>query len=149
MFAPDGQGLRLKVLGYQFPADSTSDYDSNWLVIQVEVAHPSGSWTASGAALLTYEASELAEWLDKCAVGREADEISFIEPCLHCSFRLEAEVSWLRVYFDLELRPRWAPVVGAGGDDLFVDLSVTPAGLRTAAADLREQLRQFPQRAAL
>ena len=53
----------------------------------------------------------------------------------------------VRVWFELESRPSWAPAEAAGARDLWVDLDVSRKDLRQAGRDLRDQLEKFPPRA--
>jgi hypothetical protein len=140
--------FELTILGYQFPQLATEEYDSNWLNIRVQVQHQRGRWSAQDACLLTYEAAALADWFEAIAVGREVEvERSFIEPNLLFQLRAErAGTRILRVYFELELRPKWAPYDGAPEEDLFLDLPAQPTQLTAAAESLRTQLARYPQR---
>jgi hypothetical protein len=144
----DGQAVALAVSGYQFPALREAEYDSNWLVIRVDVSHPRGAWQASDAALLTYEVARLADWLEAVESGCASErEIGFTEPNLELRVVDSGGRRKLRVQFDLELRPSWAPVQAAGAGDLWVEFDVSELNLRAAAADLRGQLERYPPRA--
>ena len=67
------------------------------------------------------------------------------EPILRVELLNETE--WkLRVYFELECRPNWAPADGAGMDDLWVEFKPQPRDLLAAAASLMEDLDKFRQR---
>lgn len=116
----------------------------------MHVRHPRGEWTAQDPSFLTYEAAALATWLDAVAEGREDDaECSFLEPNLRFEVRDDdACRRVLRVYFELESRPTWAPHDGASEDDLYLDVPADPAQLGSAASTLREQLARYPQRTA-
>jgi hypothetical protein len=148
LVGPNG-ALELTFLGYQFPHLATEEYDSNWLNIRVRVQHPQGRWSAQDACLLTYEAAALADWLDAVALSREQEaEHGFLEPNLLFQVRTEdPSTRVLRVYFELELRPNWAPYDGAPEEDLFLDFPAEPAQLSAAAESLRAQLTRYPQRA--
>jgi hypothetical protein len=141
--------LQLEVIGYQFPKLETEPYDSNWLNIRIEATHPGGKWKATDPSLLTYEAAELADWLDGVANGSivAPSELSFLEPNLRFEL-IEKPSPTVRVYFELESRPKWAPADGASMDDLWLDFPVDSDQLRAAASNLRAQLRPFPQRAS-
>lgn len=143
----NGSQLGLSIVGYQFPDLATVPYDSNWLNICVRVVHPRGSWTATDPSLLTYEVARLADWLDAVARGARVEpEESFLEPNLRFELTHSSLEPSLRVYFDLESRPKWAPVDGAGNDDLYVEFPLEEIDLAGAAAILRKQLQAFPQR---
>lgn len=143
----DGQSFELEVAGYQFPEESLHKYDSNWLLIRVNVEHPRGRWSAQDPSLLTSEVAELADWLEALASGAsEENDMTFTEPNL--SFRLVESAAGpaLRVYFELEIRPSWAASRGAGMKDLWVELPLSELDLRDAAASLRSGLERFPHR---
>jgi hypothetical protein len=143
----NGQRFELELAGYQFPELATAEYDSNWLIVRVDVDHPRGRWSASNACLLTYEVAELASWLESVARGRPThDEVSFLEPNLLLRLVETGLGTVLRIYFELELRPPWAASELAGEEDLYVEFSLAPHDLLEAAADLRAQLVRYPQR---
>ena len=145
----DGQSLELRILGYQYPDLETEEYDSNWLNVEGKVAHPRGNWKFRDPCLLTYEASRLADWLDSLARGTlSSEEVSFIEP--NISFRSveSPEGGSLRVYFELEARPPWAPSDVVEDEQCSIDFRLSEFELRRAAASLRDQLTNYPQRAA-
>lgn len=105
----DGQSFQLRVLGYQFPNETTDYWDANWLYVAVSVEHPRGGWSAIDPSLLTFEVARLADWFDSLAQGGPVDaEEEFTEPNL--AFRLSQGGSGqaLCVYFELESRPAWA-----------------------------------------
>jgi hypothetical protein len=141
--ASNGQALELSIMGYQFPSGPTEWHDRNWLKVRIEVVHPRGAWRSTDPTLLTSEVLELADWLDAVAKGNVAqDDRPFTEPNL----RFELGGNALRVYFELESRPSWAKADGAGTNDLWVEFPLAEIDLRTAAADLRRQLEQYPVR---
>lgn len=143
----DGSSFSLAVVGYQFPAETTAEYDSNWLNIRIEVVEPRGKWSCTDPALLTYEVERLAQWLEKIAAGNPTSvSESFLEPNL--SFELASpSAERLRVIFSLEFRPPWLSKLEADDDEYFVEFPVIAAELEAAAASLRAQLKRFPQRA--
>lgn len=138
--------FEMGVVGYQFPHLKNEPYDADWLNIQIDVRLPQGSWTSTDPSLLTWEMASLCEWLDSIAHGRSVEsEESFTEPNLR--FELQgANPQTVRVYFELESRPSWAPSDGAGMDDLWAEFPIDLTELKTAAASLREYLTQFPTR---
>jgi hypothetical protein len=144
----DGQVFEIAIRGYQFPHLGTEPYDSNWLRVHGKVVHPRGSWTFQDPCLLTYEASALAEWLRTSgASGPLRDQMGFIEPNLE--FRIVDDTSGrrLRIYFELEARPPWAPSKVAGQEDLWVEFNLAKLNLIDASQSLRDQLAAYPQRA--
>jgi hypothetical protein len=145
----NGSRFELDVVGYQFPAIEDDEWDSNWLNITTHVQSERGSWSSTDPSLLTADIERLADWLDGVADGRAQDaEIDFMEPNLSFELRRASgnDVT-VRVWFELESRPPWAPADAAGARDLWLDLDVSREDLRQAARDLRDQLDKFPPRA--
>jgi len=141
--------FEMKVLGYQFPHLEREPGDADWLNIRIDVTIQKGSWTSTDPSLLTWELKGLSEWLDSVADANNLEiEESFLEPNLR--FELNGDkAKTLRVYFELESRPSWAPSDGAGMDDLWAEFAVNPKELKDAAAALRDDLSQFPVRVGL
>ena len=164
----DGRELDLAILGYQFP--HLNDYDDgNWLNVRVRVTDPRGSWERSDPCLMTFEAAELAVWLEAVAVeapminrsfskesGRPPegvplrlfDSAEFLEPNLRFELIARADNdAVIRVYFELELRPPWAPVSWEGGpEEAWMDFRVSPTDLKAAAKSLRVEVAGYPIR---
>ncbi len=142
----DNTEFEMKVVGYQFPHLEHEQYDSDWLSIMIRVKLPQGSWTAIDPSLLTWELVGLTEWLESIVDGKRVEsEESFMEPNLRFEL-IEEEPKKLRVYFELESRPGWAPYDGAGMNDLWAEFEINAEEIRAAAASLREDLKRFPIR---
>ena len=145
----DGCYFELEVVGYEFPASETEEYDSNWLMIRIDVKHPLGSWSATDPSLLTYEMGRLADWLDEIRSGsRSQPDEYFTEPNLefHVAAGDGGEES-LRVCFALECRPPWASRDLSEDEEHFLDFPLAGVDLAGASGSLREQLSTYPQRA--
>ena len=144
----EGAELELHVVGYQFPADDTDPWDSNWLLVSVRVVAPAGTWEVIDPCLTTWEAKHLVRWLVNAAArDPDAAPVTFTEPNL--TVMAEAKPGdpnrvLVRACFQLELRPPWAR--GSGGRELCVDLDVGRAALARAAASLLAELVRFPPR---
>ena len=145
----NGYALKLTLVGYQFPEMIHEPYDSNWLIVDIDVTTPDRSWRASDPCLLTYEVEQLADWLEQAANGTADNQVCrFMEPCLQFELLdLEGGTHHLRVMFDLELRPDWPTALAGERDDIWIDLQVDRHKLLQAAQALREQLFRYPQRA--
>jgi hypothetical protein len=139
--------FKLSVVGYQFPNDATSEYDSNWLNVKIEATHPKGNWARVDPALLTYEVEGLAKWLEGIAsVNPPSHSASFVEPNLE--FEVRPESQSLRVMFRLEFTPPWASRVDVDDREYpFIEFPLAALDLNAAARSLREQLERCPQRA--
>jgi hypothetical protein len=149
LIGENGGRFELAILGYQFPAIVDDDWDSNWLNIRIHVETERGGWSATDPSLTTADVIRLADWLEAIAEAKgQESEVDFIEPNL--SFGLHAESAdevTLRIWFELESRPPWAPSSVAGERDVWIDLNVRRGDTRRAAAELRAQLQEFPPRA--
>jgi hypothetical protein len=134
--------LRLSILRYQFPQITTGEYDANWLIIRGHVSLDDRSWTFSDASLTTFEVRQLADWLDSLARGDEVEpQCDFIEPNLQ--FERNSDKT-IRVSFALESAPPWAKPDDSWNEHGFEVL--IDKHLKTAAEQLRAQLRAFPER---
>ncbi|HEX2024009.1 MAG TPA: hypothetical protein VHF00_04850 [Acidimicrobiales bacterium] len=146
----EGNELALSIVGYQFPDETVDPWDSNGLLVSVRVVTPHGTWEVVDPCLTTWEARQLALWLAAIARGAMIRPTSTLsEPNLTARVSIDplspTPRFQLRVCFELENRPPWAPTV-AGGRNLCVDLDVGAADLAAAAAAVREDLARFPQR---
>ncbi len=149
--SPDAS-FYLGILGYQYPDAAGEPYDANWLSIHVEASGPQGAWTGTDPCLLTYEAARLADWLEAVANGEEiSPAISFLEPVL--LFRLidGDQGKILRIHFGNLINPSWRqlnkkPEPGAN-PDLSLDFPLSETNLTTAASELHQQVKRFPNRA--
>lgn len=144
----NGDRLALRVYGYQYPGEC-DDYDANWLLIDLTASQAGRAWRSLGAILLTWEVAGLADWFDALAVeGSSEPEFSFIEPNLHfISLGVDSIDTSIRIFFELESRPNWARSNEAPAEEEFwIDVTVSPEGLKAAASSLREDLNRFPYR---
>jgi hypothetical protein len=143
----DGQSLELRILGYQFPHLATAPYDSNWLIVAGDVKHARGSWQFTDPCLLTYEAAELASWINSLAdAGRLSGICDFIEPSLEFRALIEMDRSVLRVTFDYQALPSWASDQTGAEEPMWIDFPIEELDLRLAALQWRAELAAYPQR---
>jgi hypothetical protein len=147
--ATNRSSFELKIVGYEFPELADVEYDSNWLEIAINVCAAQGAWTATHPSLLTYEVEHLADWFEGLAEGRPVDDkVHFIEPNLSFEVQGTESEKRLRVYFELESRPSWAPWEGVPQKNLWVQFPLSEIDLLGAAQSLRTELSRFPQRTA-
>jgi hypothetical protein len=141
----DTNSLALRILGYQFPDNSSEKYDSNWLVVGCKVSAAGKAWSFQDPCLLTWEAGALVEYLEALASGTTARQgVGFIEPNLEF---ISGSSANLRVQFSLEASPPWLRNEPVQDNAFFIDFAVSPQQLWEAAASLRHQLLKFPGRA--
>ncbi|MBN1315991.1 MAG: hypothetical protein JXA42_11000 [Anaerolineales bacterium] len=142
--ASTGISFSLEILRYQFPHIENCKYDSNWLMIRIDVSHPRGDWTSIDPSLLTFEVAGLTEWLDAIHHNEPAQPvIRFVEPNLE--FHLVTTAAGkkaLRVSFQLESLPPWAT-----DSEVCIEFPLDEIDLTEASHHLRVQLQRFPMRA--
>ncbi len=144
----EGTDLQIRIGGYQFPAMMSDQYDSDWLLVEVEAACERGRWAATDPCLLVGEAQRLRDWFRQIAQDcASVAELEFTEPSLRfCLQKADEDELQLRVYFELEVRPPWAASDCVNQPDCWIDLTVDRSQLRAACESLTKQLRQFPRR---
>ena len=134
--------FRMIVARYQFPNNNNDEWDSNWLIIDGSVRLNGKEWQFRDPCLTTFEAEDLADWLEACAQGKAVKPYcAFTEPNLQFDL---VDAQDIRVSFALESAPPWAKQ----GDDWTKHGFNLPVGpdLVKAASDLRHQLQSFPLR---
>ena len=133
------------MVGYQAPGETVDPWESNSLLVALRVVSPRGTWEVVDPCLTTWEAARLASWLTAVAVGPAGGTRSLAEPNLSVAVTPSEGRLAVRMCFELERRPPWAPTI-TGGRDLCVDLDVSRADMVVAAAELRDDVRRFPRR---
>lgn len=151
----DGNGLSLRIDGYQFPSKTDSN-DANWLNVVVSVDTNAGSWAFVAPCLMGFEAELLGDWLDSLLHGsapavREAaatPDLSFIEPDLAFStVGVINERIVLRVFFAAAGAPPWRPSERAVVTrSVFFDFDLSNDDVLSSLAMWRRACRQYPNR---
>ena len=141
----ESNSFDLTIVDYQFPEIVDGEYDSNWLSIEVAVTAQQGSWRFCQPCLLVWEAGSIQDYLDQLAAGVAPErELAFTEPFL---FFAKNSKNDLKITFGAEAIPPWFEASANGGGLFCLEFALPAASLRDAAASLRKQLEQFPQRA--
>ena len=139
--------FELRLLGYQFLDTEHDEYDSNWLMVQVNARTPAGSWSSIDPCMLTWEAHWLLNWLADLASDSESDpEMSFLEPNLF--FRLSGRCDRIldvQVCVSGELRPR--NEISAASDEVQIGLELSLSALHECVTNFSRELASFPVRA--
>ncbi len=157
----EGSEFELIVIGYGFPQIINDYYDSNSMNIRIRVRNSRGPWDRTGHFLNAFELRQLAIWLDAVAVeapminretlrevGRNPpkgfpnlrlfDSLEFTEPNLRFVLvERETDSTIIRVFFELEARPPWAPANFVGLEDVWVNLHVSDKDLKAAPVHVR------------
>ncbi len=145
----DNSEFELTILGYEFPELEKEEYDSNWLVISIRVKKSEGSWEAKHPCLLTWEVAHLSKWLRSLPNNESVEsEEDFIEPNLSFQVtKMTEEYITLRVFFGMKFKPLGTPGDSTKMDKFWMDLTITPDDLESAADSLYSELSRFPERA--
>ncbi|KMM46157.1 hypothetical protein CWIS_06680 [Cellulomonas sp. A375-1] len=158
----DGAWVELRPVRYQSgrgrpQADGGFDFDGNWVVIDGHVRTAEGvEYSFRDPCLLTDDLREISGWLKAVADRRvpptpwpadEASLLAFTEP--NIAFSVHADVGRdirLRVHLSLEAGPPSRGSDRPGLYEYFVDLSLTPDCLGTAAEAWDMEIAAFPRR---
>jgi hypothetical protein len=136
--------FELRVLGYQFPQNADDEWDSNWLLVNIRVSAPQGSWSVTDPCLLTWESHWLLNWLADVAVGECQEDMSFLESNILFQLTGRSEDALhLRIELKDELSQRGVMTEEA---DPPILLAVSVPRVRQAIAELYGELRLFPVR---
>jgi hypothetical protein len=109
-------------------------------VIEMEVRTERGTWTTDDPGLERNDLRALTRWLRTLARGRQPKELGFMEPNLRFECLASGEPVQIRVWFEGEARPEWAPYEHWDEQDLWLDLAIPRAELHDAAETLAEEL---------
>jgi hypothetical protein len=139
----DGNGVTLRVIGYQFPDAESRVQRTSWLRIEGDATCAEGTWTFRYPALTPPDAVELSAWLRSAAAGA-VPALAFIEPNLAFAVtaRDERQVD-VRVGLDLEYSPPWRKHTRAG-DPFLLTCRLSPEQLRDAATDWDSEIAPYP-----
>lgn len=157
LVSTDGAELEIVPSRYEYAGTAVDqfdlDWDANWLVIRGRVRAPDGStYGFLDPCLTTWEAHELAQWLETVASGTAKAGESHNEPALtftepNLGFGLgpaSGDLVTVRAHFSLESAPpdhRWAEEYGYS-----ISLTMTTSDLANAASQWRNEIAAFPVR---
>ncbi|TVZ08137.1 hypothetical protein JM80_0621 [Cellulophaga sp. RHA_52] len=142
----NNQIVELKITNYQFPKITDYEYDSNWLLIYLNVKSDCGNWQTVDPSLLVGDVIEIIEWFEKISQNKtpKYECLDFIEPNL--AFELTKagmDFKTVRIKFDLESRPKSAD----DKKDYFVDCKMDNSQLQKVIEGLKKELKPYPIRA--
>jgi len=78
----NGQFVELKITGYQFPEILDDDWDSNWLMVYINVKSTKKNWNTTDPAITTFELRSLIKWFKSISENKivKYKEMNFTEP---------------------------------------------------------------------
>ena len=109
-------------------------------LIEMEVQAERGRWTSDDPGLERNDLRAIVRWLRSIGRGRRPKELGFMEPNLRFECLTEGEPVRIRVWFEGEARPEWAPYETWDEEDLWLDLSLARAEIAAAAETLADEL---------
>jgi hypothetical protein len=134
--------LALDLERFQFPS-ATDPSDAAWLIVVGDVSSAGRHWRFRDPCLDLFEVRRLASWLDQVCTRQPPAPLGLTEPNLAFELRSASDASLvIRVFFELEVRPRWAHegFVDNQDHDCVIDLDVSTASVMAASRDLLRQL---------
>jgi hypothetical protein len=145
VFNKGDHSIELSFMGYQYPDLTNASFDSNWLMIQLNLHTSDGDYECIEPALLTRDLESLINWFTNLQNHQSAHEsVGFIEP--NISFRqcgwINNELS-LTITLQAEFIPPW---IDKSLDEYKVDVSLSSDELDGVINSLRHQYKQFPKR---
>ncbi|EWH14434.1 hypothetical protein KLA_03682 [Cellulophaga geojensis KL-A] len=142
----NNQIVELKIANYQFPKITDCEYDSNWLLIYLNVKSDCGNWQTADPSLLVGDVIEIIEWFEKISQNKtpKYECLDFIEPNLAFELiKAGMDFKTVRIKFDLESRPKSAD----DKKDYFVDCKMDNSQLQKVIEGLKKELKPYPIRA--
>ncbi|MEP0213649.1 MAG: hypothetical protein ABJD66_10570 [Cellulophaga sp.] len=142
----NNQTVELRIIDYQFPKITNCEYNSNWLLIYLNVKSDFGNWQYTDPSLLVKEVLEIIDWLKKIYKNETPKYkcLEFIEPNL--AFELintGVDFNTIRIKFDLESKPQNAD----DEKDYFVDCNFNNSELNKIIEGLKKELKPYLKRA--
>tara|TARA_R110000868_G_scaffold31045_1_gene114109 strand:+ start:45 stop:491 length:447 start_codon:yes stop_codon:yes gene_type:complete len=141
----NNQCVEFKITNYEFPKITDCEYDSNWLLIYLDVKSDCGNWKTSHPSLLTRDVKRIIEWFKELSENiRTENSLDFLEPNIAfelLEFRTDKKL--IRILFDLESRPQNAN----DEKEYFVDCEMDNNTLKKVATELKKEAEPFPERA--
>jgi len=144
----NNQTVEFRITKYQFPEITNCEYDSNWLLIYLNVKSDCGNWETVDPSLLTRDVKNIIEWFEKLSsdIQTDTDSLVFLEPNLEFELkRKNIETKQIRITFDLESRPPNAK----DDEEFYVDCEFNNAELKQISIELTKELEEYPERAIM
>jgi len=141
----DNQTVEFKITNYEFPENTTCEYDSNWLLIYLNINSKCGKWKTIDPALLTEEVKEIIKWFEKLSnnIKPESKNLTFIEPNIEFELtEFNENLKVVKIIFDLESRPKNAD----DKKEYYVECELNNMELKTISRNLEKELISFPTR---
>jgi hypothetical protein len=109
-------------------------------LIEMEVQTERGRWATDDPGLERSDLRAIVRWLRSIGRGRRPKELGFMEPNLRFECLTDGEPVRIRVWFEGEAKPEWAPYEHWDEHDLSLDLSLSRDEIAAAAETLADEL---------
>ena len=134
--------LCINVIDYQFPYIEDSEFDSNWLLVDVNYKSRKANWSGRLPSFLTWELEEFKNWLESIReeVKPNMNSLDFLEPDISVSL---IDSSSLGSLIKIEVRDKEFK----NGKLEFVSFN-TREDIDNHIAYLKEAINKLPKRAS-
>ncbi|MBL4604457.1 MAG: hypothetical protein JKY02_01970 [Flavobacteriaceae bacterium] len=141
----NNQTVEFRVTNYEFPNNTTCEYDSNWLLIYLKVKSSFGNWKTIDPSLLTTEVKIIIEWFENLSKNNVIENgLTFLEPNLEFQLmKNQSNCKHIRMLFDLESKPK----NHEKDKEYYVDFEFSINQLNKVVEDLKNELKPYPIRA--
>lgn len=141
----DSQTVEFKITNYEFPENTTCQYDSNWLLIHLKINSNFGKWETIDPSLLTEEVKVIIEWFGNLSndIKPDSNSLSFIESNITFEFKdFNENYKIIKIIFADESRPKNSSYE----KEHYVECKFNNEELKKISKDLKNELNPFPTR---
>jgi hypothetical protein len=140
----DGSFFALDAVGYQYPDIQDDYWESNWLVIQIQLQLLEQSWSIKDPCLTTFELQILLDWLHRFSINAPGNNsLGFTESYVQFEFIIDYNRGQsLRINYRLPPNGR----NNSWKDNISIDFPLRRVPFNALVEDLQAQLTKFPQR---
>lgn len=145
LISTTGETIEINITGYQFPDENlpnATDYDLNWLFIQIKVDTKQFSWNGTAPCALVWDMARLGKWLDDIATSQLDILDSFVP--LDAEFHLMI-IDQSEESVKMEITLDW-DYAQPGEKSTTLNFEVQREQFNRASEALRSQLVHFPIR---
>ena len=140
----NGQFVELNILGYQFPEILNDQWDSNWLMVHINVKSTKKHWESVDPAITTFELKNLINWLKNISDNKieKYTDMDFTEPNIAFELKnnFDSTTKEIKICFRLEFSPL------KNGKKYSIQFKATNEQLKTYVKNLEYELNKFPER---
>lgn len=143
-FKDDNKLIELSINDYQYPEITEGYYDCDWLNAHLHANDGKQQWNKNDSAFLTFELTEMADWFETLAKGKnpEHKDLRFYEPCVAFKYKRYNDFYKITVVLEAEFLPP-----GMAFEDSYkIEFKCTKAELATIALNVKSAINKYPVR---